>query len=1013
LARRLAHSLLPSVLACALALLAVPALASAACTITAQAGSADWNTAATWLDSNGTARVPDGTDNVCIPSGLGVTATTAGANIASTLDIAQGASLVVNVSMSIPGSGSHIGGDLVINGGSVALGDTVYDGGSIQDDGSLMLLGSFTLDGALDIAGSGTLVAQNASSVTLASVAPGGNISPAMQVDGAVTSTGPVTLTQSGSMNASGSWTIGFGTTLTMGAASPAPATSFNWDGAITDNGMGGKLELINATYTATSSTAYFDVSQMDVTGNSLTSQGVDFSTGSLGSAHGHVGDLRVDSGTFEVDAPFTSRSVTLTGGALLLNDDTWSAEVFSWAGGDVTSGSNKTFSVGALDLAGGGARTLGGANLSVAGGTTALASGTLAMGGQTLTLGTGAHLVLGIATIQQGGAIVNHGIIETPPGFTATIQPAVDTADGEIDVGSSATLFLQGGTPQLSGGALTAGKWVLAGTLKLPGAVTTLSGNVQFAGTQAHLVDAAGANDALTNATALAQGSTLTLAAGVTLAPPSGFTNDGTLVLNGGALVVGPTGSFQQNQGALLLSDAASHIDVIAGGNENIAGCTLGGVGTVNGDVTAAGTVAPGNTPGTLTINGNYTQAPGATLNEEIASASDYDRLVVNGAATLDGTIAVVPVGGYVPPNGQTFDVITATSSTGTFQTVDQPAGPAGAFYDPAYPGGATAFRLTANSVSIDDVTHAEGNRGTTAYTFTISLGQAAPATASVDWATQDGSATAGSDYDAASGTVTFAPGETAKTVTVTSRGDTAVEPDENFAVNLSNPAGTRIADGNGVGTITNDDSPQAAVSQVPAGDIDGFPVAPPPVQGKAVNVDPVKGSVLVKLPGKTTFVPLPDAEQVPVGTTVDAREGTVRLFSVAKGGRLQSADFYEGVFQVQQKPGQALTQAKLVGGSFRGCPKASRATSAAKRRRTSSVRHLWGSGSGQFRTAGRFASATIRGTRWLTDDRCNGTLVRVTAGAVTVRDLTLGKTFALKKPKSYLAPAVKPKKR
>jgi hypothetical protein len=98
------------------------------------------------------------------------------------------------------------------------------------------------------------------------------------------------------------------------------------------------------------------------------------------------------------------------------------------------------------------------------------------------------------------------------------------------------------------------------------------------------------------------------------------------------------------------------------------------------------------------------------------------------------------------------------------------------------------------------------------------------------------------------------------------------------------------------------------------------------------------------------------------------------------------------------------------LFGGSFAGCPKPSAARAAAKRKKkTTSVRHLWGSGSGQFQTVGRFASATVRGTKWLTDDRCNGTLIRVTVGAVTVRDLTRKKTLVLKKPKSYLAPARK----
>ena len=98
-------------------------------------------------------------------------------------------------------------------------------------------------------------------------------------------------------------------------------------------------------------------------------------------------------------------------------------------------------------------------------------------------------------------------------------------------------------------------------------------------------------------------------------------------------------------------------------------------------------------------------------------------------------------------------------------------------------------------------------------------------------------------------------------------------------------------------------------------------------------------------------------------------------------------------------------------MGGNFKGCPKAAKggaSTAAAKRGRN--VRHLWGNGSGAFRTKGRFASATIRGTKWLTDDYCLGTLVKVAVGAVTVRDLVTKKSRALKAPKTYFAAARKP---
>ena len=108
---------------------------------------------------------------------------------------------------------------------------------------------------------------------------------------------------------------------------------------------------------------------------------------------------------------------------------------------------------------------------------------------------------------------------------------------------------------------------------------------------------------------------------------------------------------------------------------------------------------------------------------------------------------------------------------------------------------------------VTIDDVTQDEGNGLTTGFTFTVSLSQAANQPVSVDFATSDGSATAGSDYTAARGTLTFAAGETSQTITVFVTGDTTSEGDENFYVALSNASQGFIADNLGVGTIANDD--------------------------------------------------------------------------------------------------------------------------------------------------------------------------------------------------------------
>ncbi|NYH46482.1 UNVERIFIED_ORG: uncharacterized protein YhjY with autotransporter beta-barrel domain [Xanthomonas campestris] len=109
--------------------------------------------------------------------------------------------------------------------------------------------------------------------------------------------------------------------------------------------------------------------------------------------------------------------------------------------------------------------------------------------------------------------------------------------------------------------------------------------------------------------------------------------------------------------------------------------------------------------------------------------------------------------------------------------------------------------------SLSIDDVSVNEGNSGTTTATFTVSLSAASGQTVSVNYATANGTATAGSDYVARSGTLTFTPGTTAQGVAITVNGDTAVEPNETFSVGLSGASNASIARATGTGTILNDD--------------------------------------------------------------------------------------------------------------------------------------------------------------------------------------------------------------
>ena len=109
--------------------------------------------------------------------------------------------------------------------------------------------------------------------------------------------------------------------------------------------------------------------------------------------------------------------------------------------------------------------------------------------------------------------------------------------------------------------------------------------------------------------------------------------------------------------------------------------------------------------------------------------------------------------------------------------------------------------------SIAVNDESGPEGNSGLRPITFKVWLDKASTRTVTVHYASANGTAIAGSDYNAARGTITFAPGQTQKMVTVYVRGDTMKEPDETFFVNLSSPINALIAKGQGKGVIKNDD--------------------------------------------------------------------------------------------------------------------------------------------------------------------------------------------------------------
>jgi hypothetical protein len=218
---------------------------------------------------------------------------------------------------------------------------------------------------------------------------------------------------------------------------------------------------------------------------------------------------------------------------------------------------------------------------------------------------------------------------------------------------------------------------------------------------------------------------------------------------------------------------------------------------------------------------------------------------------------------------------------------------------------------------------------------------------------------------------------------------------PDHKVPPGLTKPKTTDDEDVNvteteaETGVTATDETPVVATLDPPA----------PPVAGESAGIMPAGGEVRVKLPGSDTFIDLADAASIPMGATLDATEGAVALTTTAPGGGTQTATFKEGAFSVTQSGDMAVL--RLEGGDFSACGGGARAAAYKGKPK----RRIWGSGKGRFRTRGRYSAATVRGTVWLTEDRCDGTLTVVRRGVVAVWDRSKGKRVLVRAGERYLA--------
>jgi hypothetical protein len=177
-------------------------------------------------------------------------------------------------------------------------------------------------------------------------------------------------------------------------------------------------------------------------------------------------------------------------------------------------------------------------------------------------------------------------------------------------------------------------------------------------------------------------------------------------------------------------------------------------------------------------------------------------------------------------------------------------------------------------------------------------------------------------------------------------------------------------------------------------------LPPAAPPEIAKTANASVVSGVVKVRVPGSNQFVEVSDPSKIPVGSEVDATKGVVAIETAAdKKGAVQTGKFSKGTFTMAQdkasKPVTTMTLSNVL-----SCTAKPGVHAAAR------TRQLFGdTNKGRFRTRGRHATATVRGTQWVTKDSCDSTTVTVKRGTVIVRDLVKRKNVTVKAGHSYTA--------